>query len=151
MSKKFRNVVISIFVIVWTVVFHYESTRFFYLNPFFQKNLPQLKFLFPPAGWIMFFNVDDAFGYAEIYGVKDGQPQPIDAHQIFRTRAIGYDNIHRNVLLEVLSENEREPFCRYLKRRFPYFDNFLVTAVHYPSVVKTPMLRQQQVAYQCSY
>lgn len=146
---SFRNFVITLFVIIWTIIFHYESIRYFYLNPFFKRDLPQMKFLFPPAGWIMFFNVDDQFSYAEIYGMKNNQPWLIDPHLIFRTRPIGFDNIHRNVLIEALFANQQQPFCRYLKMKFPDFDNFLVTAVIYPSVAKTPLRRVQQVVYEC--
>lgn len=148
-TNSFRHFVITIFVIVWTIVFHYESIRYFYLNPFFKCELPQMKFLFPPAGWIMFFSVDDQFSYAEVYGLKNNQPQLIDPHLIFRTRTIGFDNIHRNILGEVLSPYQQQPFCRYLKMKFPDFDSFLVTAVMYPSVTKTPFRRLQQVVYEC--
>ena len=140
---------ITIFVIVWTAVFHYESIRYFYLNPLLKRELPQMKFLFPPAGWIMFFNVDDQFSYAEVYGVKNHQPQLIDPHLIFRTRTIGFDNIHRNVLIEVCVPYQQQPFCRYLKMKFSDFDNFLVTTVIYPSVIKSPLRRIVQVVYEC--
>ena len=148
-TNSFRNFAITIFVIAWTILFHYESLRYFYLNPFLKRDLPQMKFLFPPAGWIMFFNVDDQFSYAEVYGVKDHQPQLIDPHLIFRTRPIGFDNIHRNVLSEVFVSYQRQPFCRYLKMKFPDFDHFLVTAVIYPSVAKAPLRRIVQVVYEC--
>ena len=144
-----RNVFISIFVVIWILVFNYESTRHFYLSPLFGRELPKLKFLFPPAGWIMFFNVDDSFGMAEVYGVKDGRTERIDPHQILQTRAIGYDNIYRNALSTVLSRELAQPFCVYLRRKFPYFDSFLVTYVNYPSVTKRPFERQQAVAYEC--
>ena len=148
-NKLWRNSLISVFVIVWTVVFHYESTRSFFLNPLFGRDLPQMKFLFPPAGWIMFYNVDDTFSSAEVYGVKDGQPQLIDPHQILTTRSIGYDNVHRNALSTVLYPNLKGEFCRYLHRKFPYFDNFWVTLVYWPSVTKTPFRRLQKIMYQC--
>ena len=148
-TNSFRNVAITIFVILWTIIFHYESIRYFYLNPFLKRELPQMKFLFPPAGWIMFFNVDDQFSYAEVYGVKNHQPQLIDPHLIFRTRTIGFDNIHRNVLSEVCAPYQQQPFCRYLKMKFPGFDNFFVTVVIYPSVTKAPLRRIVQVVYEC--
>ena len=147
--KFFKNILISAFTIIWILLFHYESVRYFYLNQFYGRNLPQMKFLFPPAGWIMFYSVGASSGHAEVYGVKDGQAQLIDPHEILRTRAIGYDNINRNVLSEVFSPPLQKPFCDFLKRRFPDFDNFLVTAVQYPSVTKTPHKRLQQVVYQC--
>ena len=108
-----------------------------------------MKFLLPPAGWILFYNVGDEFTYAEVYGVQNNQPQLIDPHLIFRTRPIGFDNIHRNILLEVLYAQQKQPFCRYLKMRFPDFENFLITAVVYPSITKTPDRRVQQVVYEC--
>ena len=148
-NLRIRNLCITIFVILWTILFHYESIRYFYLNPLLKRDLPQMKFLFPPAGWIMFFNVGDEFSYGEVYGLKDRQPQLIDPHLIFRTRTIGFDNIHRNILVEALSAHQQQSFCRYLKIKFPDFDNFLVTAVIYPSVVKAPLRRIQQVIYEC--
>ena len=155
-SVKLRNIGISIFVILWIILFHYESTRFFYLSPLLKRDLPQIKFLFPPAGWIMFYNVDEQYGLAEVYGVKknpnpsaQAEMQLLDPHMIFRTRAIGYDNINRNVLGTILSQSVQHPFCNYLKMRFGYFDNFLITYVHYPAIAKAPFVRTQQVVYQC--
>lgn len=144
-----RNLVISGVVIIWLAAFHYESTRHFYLEPLFKRELPKIKFLFPPAGWIMFFNVDDAFGMAEVYGIKDGQPRLIEPHRILRTRAIGYDNIKRNALVGVLSSGMREPFCAFLKRKFPYFDHFVVTYVEYPSLTTAPFRQEQRIVYEC--
>lgn len=148
-NKRLRNVFITMFVIVWTIVFHYESLRFFYLNSFFEKPLPKVKFLFPPAGWIMFYAVSDSFGYVEVYGVKEGVSQLIDPHDIFRTRTIGFDNIHRNILSTVSNRQLARPFCTYLERRFSYFDRFLITVVYYPSISKEPHRRLQEVRYQC--
>ena len=54
-NLRLRNATISIFVVLWLFIFHYESTRIFYLNAATQSELPKFKFLFPPAGWIMFF------------------------------------------------------------------------------------------------
>ena len=145
--KKFF---IICFVILWTIVFHYESTRHFFLEPLFKKSLPKVKFLFPPAGWIMFFNVSDSYGYAEVYGVKNGINYLIDPHQILLTRDIGYDNVHRNVLSEVLSVNAGKNFCEFLDRKFPYFENFLVVANEYPHVVTEPFFKLQQIMYKCN-
>ena len=149
MGKRIRNTVITIFVILWTLLFHYESTCHFYLEPFFGKHLPKMKFLFPPAGWIMFFNVGEDTGCAEVYGVNAEGYQLIDPHEILATRTIGFDNIHRNVLSTVLSNDLQGPFCQFLQRKFSEFDNFFVTAVYYPSVIKTPHKRLQRVMYQC--
>ena len=148
-KKCTRSILISIFTIVWILVFHYESLRGYYLEPLFHKHLPKVKFLFPPAGWVMFYRVDDKFGGVEVYGVKDGVPQLIDPHQIIKTRFVGFDNIHRGILGEVLSEPLRQPFCRYLKRNLPYFENFLITAEEYPSLTESPLKREQAVIYEC--
>ena len=147
--RRFRNTIITIFVILWTIVFHYVSARVFYLQPFFKRPLPMVKFLFPPAGWIMFFNVNDQSSYVQVYAVKDKEVHPLDPHQILRTRDVGYDNIHRGVLNNVLEEGMQRPFCRFLKMRFPEFDNFVVSVVYYPSLTKTPHLRYQRAVYQC--
>ena len=149
MKEFMRNAIISIFVVLWILLFHYESTRHFYFEPLFKRDLPKMKFLFPPAGWIMFFNVSDRYGLAEVYGVKEGRPHLIDPHQILLTRAIGYDNIHRNALVGVLSRESSRAFCAFLKRKFPYFDTFLVTYAEYPSLVKQPFEKLQSVAYEC--
>ncbi len=147
---KVKNIIISIFVVVWLVVFHYESTCHFYWEPLSGRPLPKMKFLFPPAGWIMFYNVGDNYGYTEVYGVKDGRTQLIDPHQILQTRAIGYDNIIRNALVTVLSRDVAGSFCAFLHRKFPYFDNFLVTYVNYPSLTQRPFEKTQAVVYECS-
>ena len=144
-----RNALISTFVLLWLAVFYYESTCVYYLQPLFKQELPRLKFLFPPAGWIMFYHIDDNFNYAEVYGVKNGVPQLIDPHQILQTRAIGYDNIHRNALITVLEPGMAQVFCPYLKRKFPYFDKFMVTYVTYPHLTQEPLEREQLVAYSC--
>jgi hypothetical protein len=149
LTRRLRNVLISLFVILWTILFHYESTRHFYLEPWLGRPLPMTPFLFPPAGWIMFFNVDDQFGYVEVYGFKNNVPQLIDPHQIVLTRDIGYDNIHRNILSDVASSSVKEPFCRYLQRKFPYFDGFVVTSVYYPSLTQAPHRRVHRIHYTC--
>ncbi len=148
-SYRIRNIIISIFAIAWTAIFHYESTRSYFLEPIFQTRLPKTRFLFPPAGWIMFYNVDETCGFTEVYGVKDQHPELIDPHQIFETKAVGYDNIHRNVLSTVLVAPYRKYFCNFLKRKFPKFDEFLVTAVEYPSVIQTPEQKLYKVMYIC--
>ncbi len=146
---KPKNIIISIFVILWLIVFSYESTRNFYLEGLLHRHLPKVKFLFPPAGWIMFYNVNDSFGYAQVYGMKNGHAQPIDPHQILQTRSIGYDNIHRNALITVLSTDMRRDFCSFLQRKFPYFDNFVVTYINYPSLITNPFEQEQNPVYEC--
>jgi hypothetical protein len=150
MNKSLRNTFITIFVIVWTILFHYESTRHFYLEPLFHRPLAQMKFLFPPAGWIMFYNVDDNYGFVEVYGVKDKGLFLIDPHEIFRTRTIGFDNIHRNVLSTVADPVTSKQFCAFLKRRFPEYRNFVIASSYYPSLTKNPGTFSQQIQYQCN-
>lgn len=97
----------------------------------------------------MFYNVDDQFGYAEVYGVKEQMTHLIDPHDILETRFIGFDNIQRNVLSSVLSTPMQKPFCRFLERKFPEFDRFLITAVQVPSITQQPRIRYQRVYYDC--
>ena len=148
-TKRLRNIIISVFVLICLAVFHYESTRAFYLEPFAHRALPKVKFIFPPAGWIMFYRVDDDFGCAQVYGVKNATPRLIDPHDILRTRSIGYDNIHRNVLSNVLAPELRQPFCAFLKRKFPAFDSFFVTQVYYPSLSRDPYEKKENLIYRC--
>ncbi|MBI3320140.1 MAG: hypothetical protein HYZ89_06095 [Candidatus Omnitrophica bacterium] len=152
-----RNVWITSFVILWIAVFHYETFRLNYLSPLVLRlrsgqagrELPKLKFLYPPAGWIMFFNVDRSYGFAEVYGLSAGHPTLLDPHAIFETRFLGYDNIHRNVLISVLSPHAAPRFCRYLQRKFPQYDAFRVVYAVYPDLVNRPDEIQRQVLYQC--
>ena len=150
MASKSRNIFISIFVVVWIFIFHYESLRGYYLNAYFKRDFPKLKFLFPPAGWIMFFREEDHFETVEVYGIKNGRPQLIDPHLVFKTRPIGYDNIHRGALFSVVSKVMAPQFCGYMHHKFPYFEDFLVTYVAYPSVINEPFNRQQYGLYQCT-
>ena len=144
-----RNTWISVFVIVWIAVFHYETLRLSYLSPLVGHQLPKLKFLYPPAGWIMFFNVDRSYGFAEVYGLKERQPFVIDPHEIFETRFVGYDNIRRNILISVLSSADSPRFCRYLRRKFPDYDTFAVMYGQYPDLIDRPHTKLYQLAYRC--
>ena len=147
--KNYRNILISLFVVVWVSVFHYESLRYFYLQPYFHRVLPKLKFLYPPAGWIMFYQVDDRAVYAKVYGIRNANTELIDPHEIIRTRFIGFDMVHRNVLSTVLMPSVRQDFCRVLKDRFPEFENFIVTAVEYPSLIRSRFEHVQTPVYEC--
>ena len=144
-----RNLWISLFVIVWVAVFHYETLRLNYLSPLAGRELPKLKFLYPPAGWIMFFNVDRSYGLAQVYGIQAGQPVLLDPHEMFATRFIGYDNIRRNVLISVLSAHDAPQFCRYVARKFPQYEAFAVAYVTYPDLVERPGDTRAQLAYRC--
>jgi hypothetical protein len=147
--SRLRPVCISLFVAVWVAVFHYETLRLNYLSPLAGRALPKLKFLYPPAGWIMFFTVDRGYGFAEVYGLTDGPPALIDPHRIFQTRAVLYDNIRRNVLVSVLSAQDAPRFCAFLARKFPQYPAFAVVYGMYPDVVEQPERVLRQVAYEC--
>ena len=149
MSTKLRNALIITFTILWSLLFHYESLRLRYLIPLFGRELPKCKFLFPPAGWIMFYEVDEREGHVEVYGVRNRQPELIDPHRIFATRWAGYDNIRRNIMITVLSRAYAESFCRFLRWKFPDYDGFVVAYAETPSVVERPRRVFRQVVYQC--
>lgn len=149
MSVKLRNCLIMIFVVGWLILFNYESLRQFYLNPLFRKELPKVKLLFPPAGWIMFYQVSPSYGFVEVYATREGLVQQIDPHLILLTRAIGYDNINRNALVAVLEPSIREQFCRFLRRKFPIFDNFSIIYAQYPNLINAPLVKEQRLVYQC--
>lgn len=149
MRRPSRHTWISLFVIAWIGLFHYETLRLSYLSPLVGRELPKLKFLYPPAGWIMFFQVDRAYGMAEVYGIRDGEPILIDPHAIFATRFVWYDNIRRNVLVSVLSPHDAPRFCRYLARKFPEYDAFAVAYAVYPDVVERPGEKLYRLAYRC--
>lgn len=146
-----RKIVISLFVILWTVLFHYESLRAFYLTPLFGRSLPKWPLLFPPAGWIMFYDVGSAWTTAEVYGLKGKGVERIDPHQIFKTRFVGFDNIHRNIMVNVLDVRRGRDFCRFLERKFPEYTGFTVVHAGYRRL--TPPSEQEklyQPLYQCS-
>ncbi len=147
--SPWRRAAISVFVVAWLLVFNYESVRHNYLERWLHRDLPKVKFLFPPAGWIMFYRVDDASGSAEVYGRKGEDGALIDPHRIFETRWVGYDNIHRNVLISALNRAYAPSFCGYLKRKFPEYDGFLVMESWVLSVSKEPDKVFRRLAYRC--
>ena len=147
--KTWRNRFITVFVILWCVAFHYESVRHFYLQPLIGRILPKIKFLFPPAGWIMFYRVDEAYGHMRIFGIKGNQNYEIDPHEVFRVRTIGYDNIHRGVIGSAASQRNSRQFCQHLTKRFDDYDNFIVAYEYYPDFIAEPHERIQQVLYTC--
>lgn len=97
----------------------------------------------------MFFNVDQTYSYVEVYGKIGETVQPIDPHDIFRTRTFGFDNIHRNVLSGVGSRESAAAFCQYLAWRLPAYEDFVVMTVYYPSLVKEPYKHWQEPLYRC--
>lgn len=144
-----REKLISLFVVLWLTLFHYESLRHSYLCPLFQCELPKWRFLFPPAGWIMFYNVGESEVRAEVFGKKGESLEPIDPHRIFDNRWLGYDNIRRNVLVTALDRRVAPQFGRYLRRKFPEYDGFLVMQAVYPSNIRYPGERRLVQAYEC--
>lgn len=150
MTVYWRRRCISFFVIIWLAVFFYESTRMFYLEPWLKRSLPKVKMLYPPAGWIMFYQIGPQFSYAQVYGVMQGRLHPIDPHQILSTRSIGYDNVQRNALISVLDGHMKPAFCGLLKRKFPYMENFIVSHVVLDDVTKKDGQFDETVVYQCA-
>lgn len=144
-----RSILISWFVALWLILFNYESLRANYLIPLAGRQLPKTRLLFPPAGWIMFYNIDKSYGFAEVYGLKGTSSTKLDPHEIFRTRAVGYDNIRRNVLVGVLYRDRAPAFCKYLRGKFPEYDAFAVVYGQYPDFVNHPDRILRQVAYRC--
>ena len=140
---------ISIFVVAWTLLYHYESLRLNYLSRWFGTELPKTKFLFPPAGWIMFYSIEDYTGAAEVWGIKGDTIENIDPHKIYATRWVGYDNIHRGILTHALNPYGGRNFCGYLRRKFPQYDNFAIVQVYYPSVSKEAGKKYYKVVYKC--
>jgi len=147
--NQWRNRWITCFVILWCLAFHYESVRHFYLEPLVGKPLPKIKFLFPPAGWIMFYRVDPSYGYVRIFGYKESQSYEIDPHEIFRVRTIGYDNIHRGVIAAAASRHSQSAFCDHLHRRFEAMDSFRVVSTYYPNFVTSPYEQYHEILYSC--
>ena len=137
------------FVAGWLLVFNYETLRYSTLDRALGVELPKVKFLFPPAGWIMFYRVDDSDGRAEVWGLRHGEEELIDPHRIFATRWLGYDNIRRNVLVTALEAPYAPAFCRYLRRKFPAYEGFSVKEVVTPSVSRAREQVVRQTAYRC--
>ncbi len=149
-NQIIRNRAITIFVVFWLLIFFSETTRFYYRNTNVMQVIPKIKFLFPPLGWIMFWNIDDQFSCVEVFGEKDGTEQLVDPHDIFRTRTIGYDNIQRGILGTATYPDNYRRFCNFLFFRFPYFDKFTVTLVNYPEMSELPYKARRAVLYQCA-
>lgn len=97
----------------------------------------------------MFYQVTDSQIQAEVYGVTGDKLELIDPHLIFNNHWIGYDNIHRNILIEVLDPHMAKQFCKYLRRKFPQYEHFKVVEVIYPSVSKQPGKKIRKIMYEC--
>jgi hypothetical protein len=148
-DRRRQKALVSAFIAAWTLVFHYESLRYSFLDPLVGRELPKVKFLFPPAGWIMFYKVDKADGFAEVYGRKGEAVELIDPHRIFETRWLGYDDIRRNVLVTALEPAYARDFCGFLERKFPGYDGFDVVEAWIPDVTEKAPRILRQVAYKC--
>ena len=81
--------------------------------------------------------------------LKTGSPSLSTRIKYWQTRAIGYDNINRNALITVLPPEMASSFCPFLKRKFPYFEKFLVTYVEYPHLTEQPFEKTQTEVYSC--
>jgi hypothetical protein len=97
----------------------------------------------------MFFHVDERYGLCEVYRGTPGGPIRIDPHAIFETKAVGYDNIHRNMLVSVLDRRLGPAFCAYLRRKFPGNKGFAVVHAQYPDVIRRPDRLLRGLAYRC--
>lgn len=118
--------------------------------PYPSSGLPKLPTLFPPAGWIMFYQVGDSAGGMEIYGVDKGTTTLIDPHRVFATRYVLFDNIRRGMLFQAGEAGRQVPFCNYLRRKFPEFPDFAVAQYQYPSLTaERPLQRLRGVLYTC--
>ena len=144
-----QRLLITWFVIGWTLLFHYETLRANYLSPLAGRQLPKCPLLFPPAGWIMFYQVGRAYGFAEVYGMRGDHHTLLDAHDIFPITNVGYDNIRRNVLVSVLYADRQPSFCRFLERKFPHYEAFAIVYAQYPDLIDTPDRVLRQIAYRC--
>lgn len=148
---KVKKIAIVLFSILWILVFHYESLRAFYLSPLVGKQLPKIKFLFPPAGWVMFYEIQNYWSTAEVYGMIDEKTaKRIDPHKIFQTRFVGFDNIHRNIMVNVMDKRVAPQFCKFLNRKFPDYKGFVIGLIGYPRLVpEKPQTKVSRLLYQC--
>lgn len=160
--SRAKRAAIWAFVVLWNLLFLYETFRAFHLTPLVQKlrdtwslaiparELPKLPLLFPPAGWIMFYRVDNSSGGMEIYGVRKGTTTLIDPHRVFSTRYVLFDNIRRGMMFSAAEPARRWAFCNFLRRKFPEFEDFAVTQYQYQDLAGAkPPQRLQGVLYQC--
>lgn len=151
MRLTIRNTFITLFTLAWILIFHYESLRAFYLSPW-AGPLPKTPFLFPPAGWIMFYRVEDSWATAEVYGVRKDTSavEGIDPHRIFITNFVGFDNIRRNIMANVIRAGHHLEFCRYLRRKFPEYEKFGIFLSGYPSLTREkPRQKRMRMLYEC--
>ncbi len=155
-EQRLRDCFINYFVVIWLFLFFYYNTRSFLLEPFLRGafrnptlTLEGNKFLFPPAGPIMFYNVNSAFGHHRVLGIKNEEAFELDPHDIYLTRTFFYDNVHRGVLGEIGDLSNAPSFCYTMYRRMPEFDDFVVTLRVYPSLTTSRYVYREKLIYHC--
>ena len=100
----------------------------------------------------MFYEVGDSWSTAEVYGLRPGEmtAERIDPHRIFTTRFVGFDNIHRNIMVNAISDHPIPQFCSYLKRKFPEYTKFGVVLAGYSTLTKeNPPKKRMRMLYEC--
>lgn len=152
--RRSKRAWLRLFIAGWLLLFVYETLRAFQLKPLVARlagrevALPKLPMLFPPAGWIMFYEVGDTAGGLEIYGVSNATTTLIDPHRVFATRYVGFDNIRRGMLWS--AAGRQWEFCNFLRRKFPEYPDFSVVQYQYQDLGSgKPPERQQAPLYGC--
>ncbi|MBI4348739.1 MAG: hypothetical protein HY553_18010 [Elusimicrobia bacterium] len=153
-SKTTKRAFLRLFIVAWLALFVYETLRAFQLAPVAARlagrpvDLPKLPLLFPPAGWIMFYEVGDTAGGLEVYGVSKTTATLIDPHRVFATRYVGFDNIRRGMLYA--AAGRPWDFCNFLRRKFPEYPDFSVVRYQYQDLGgENPSGRLQAPLYSC--
>lgn len=99
----------------------------------------------------MFYQITSEYSTAEVFGItKEGREERIDPHRIMTPDFIGFDNIHRNIMVNLLVPYRTEGICRYLHWKFPEYQKLRVDYVAYPQLV--PVETQKKFSrpiYQC--
>lgn len=141
---RLRKIAISVFVIFWLLLFHYEALRAFYLSPLAGRDLPKFPVLFPTFGWNMFYSLPNSWSTAEVYGSRNGpsEPERIEADRIFSLNFPGFDFNRRNVIGKVLDPKISGEFCAYLKRKFPAYQDFTIRHAVVTQLVPTRAPKQ---------
>ena len=57
--------------------------------------------------------------------------------------------MRRNVLIGALDAHDAPAFCRYLRRKFPEPEGFVVVYGLYPDLIETPDRILRKVVYRC--
>ncbi len=155
-NRAVRDRFITLFVLIWLIVYFYNNTRLMLLRPFIQRHFPRAaahlpvnQFLFPPAGPIMFLHLDDTFAHFVVYGVKDLKLYELNPHKIIQNRTLFYDNTHRGVLSAIADRETAPSFCRMMDRRFPEFDDFVVALRRYRSLSRQPHIYEEAGIFRC--